>query len=393
MRVLHVIPSLAPCHGGPSVVLPIIERALTAEGINVETLTTDDDGPGRRNDRGDGCPREENGVLRRYFPKQTEFYKVSLPLASWLRREVRNYELVHVHAMFSHTSIAACRAARAVGVPYVIRPLGVLTRYGITQRRALLKQLSLRWVEGPLLRDAAAVHFTLPMEQSEAEALGVAFNPVVVPLGLESQPLPAPTAGRVPSVLFLSRVDPKKNLEGLLEAWAQVGYLETDPRSRNPGIAIPWKLVIAGSGTPEYERSLRARSESLGISHCVEWAGQVAGLRKSQLLADAEIFVLPSFSENFGIAAAEAMLAGKACVFSPGVAVGAVAAHSDAARLGGPDVASLARELAALMADPSAREQLGNQAMNYAKNELSAKTMGTRLKAMYEALLAGRTTL
>ncbi len=389
MRVLHVIPSLAPCHGGPSVVLPIIERALTVEGITVETLTTDDDGPGRRNDRGDGAPRAENGVVRRYFPKQTEFYKVSLPLAAWLRREVRTYDLVHVHALFSYTSIAACRAARAAGVPYIIRPLGVLTRYGITQRRALLKRLSLRWVEGPLLHHAAAVHFTLPMEQSEAEALGVSFTPVVVPLGLEPQSLPPPTPTRVPMVLFLSRIDPKKNIEGLLDAWARIGNHRVSVRDQRSGDASPWKLVIAGSGTPEYEQSLRAKSEALGISQSVEWAGQVAGQNKSQRLADAEIFILPSFSENFGIAAAEAMLAGKACIFSPGVAVGAVAASHDAARLAGPDATSLGHVLAALMADPSAREHHGTKAKSYAESELTAKVMGTRLTAMYETILSG----
>ncbi|MEQ1841601.1 MAG: glycosyltransferase, partial [Verrucomicrobiales bacterium] len=143
MRILHVIPSLALCHGGPSVVLPIMERALLAGGMEVETITTDDEGPGRRNGKGDGTPREENGIVRRYFPKQTEFYKVSFPLARWMRKALHDFDVVHIHALFSHTSIAAARAARSAGVPYVIRPLGVLNQYGITQRRALLKQLSL----------------------------------------------------------------------------------------------------------------------------------------------------------------------------------------------------------------------------------------------------------
>ena len=165
MRILHVIPSLAPVHGGPSVVLPIMERVLTAEGCNVETVTTDDDGPGLRNGKGDGNAREENGVTRRYFPKQTEFYKVSLPLARWVKQEVKRFDVVHIHALFSHTSNAAANAARRAGVPYVIRPLGVLNQYGVTQRRTLLKRLSLRWVEQPILRHAAAVHFTLEAER------------------------------------------------------------------------------------------------------------------------------------------------------------------------------------------------------------------------------------
>jgi glycosyltransferase involved in cell wall biosynthesis len=127
----------------------------------------------------------------------------------------------------------------------------------------------------------------------------------------------------------------------------------------------------------------------LGISGSVEWAGQVAGQRKAQLLADAEIFVLPSFSENFGIAAAEALLAGKACLFSPGVAVGAEAAAHGAACLAGPDSANLARTLAALMDSAADRAYLSVQARRYSECELSAGVMATRLKALYEAILAG----
>jgi hypothetical protein len=161
-----------------------MERALTAQGVEVETITTDDDGPSLRNNKGDGEVRDENGVVRRYFRKQTEFYKVSLPLARWLKREVRRYDAVHIHALFSHTSIAAARAAKQAGVPYIIRPLGVLNQYGITQRRAFLKQFSLRWVEGPILRQAAAVHFALDAEREEAWRLGIAFKTAVIPLGI-----------------------------------------------------------------------------------------------------------------------------------------------------------------------------------------------------------------
>jgi glycosyltransferase involved in cell wall biosynthesis len=376
MRVLHVIPSLAPCHGGPSVVLPIMERALAAQAVTIETITTDDDGPGKRNEKGDAKLRNENGSMRRYFPKQTEFYKVSLPMSVWLRRNVRSYDVVHVHAMFSYTSVAACRAARAAGVPYIIRPLGVLTRYGVTQRRAMLKRICLRWVEGPLLRDAAAVHFTLPMEQTEAEELGIPFSPIVVPLGLEPQALPPPSSGNPPSVLFLSRIDPKKNLEALLAAWARC-------RAAFPA----WHLVIAGSGQPAYEQSLRDLAASLALGESVRWAGQVTGDAKLHILADADLFVLPSYSENFGIAAAEALLAGKACLFTPGVAVGALAAEHGAAALTEVDEESIAAALQDLLADAERRRELGRRAKDFAEAELSAESMGRRLKALYETIL------
>jgi len=375
MRILHVIPSLAAVHGGPSVVLPIMERALTAEGIEVETVTTDDDGPGQRNDKGNGEPRHENGAVRRYFPKQTEFYKVSLPLARWLKEEVGRFDVVHIHALFSHASIAAARAARRAQVPYVIRPLGVLNQYGVKQRRASLKRVSLRWIEGPLLRDAAAVHFTLDDERIEAQLLGLPFAPVVIPLGLEAAPLPPANPTAQPTVLFLSRIDPKKNIETLLAAWK---------------ILIPshpeWRLVIAGSGDPGYEMTLRKLAEELGLGSSVVWPGLVKGQEKSQFLSDAQIFTLPSHSENFGIAAAEALLAGKACVFTAGVAVGALAASHAAALLSPEGAAGLAQSLGSLMDPPEMRIALAASAKSFAAGELSAAVMGQNLKALYHRL-------
>jgi len=381
MRVLHVIPSLAPCHGGPSVVLPIMERALAAQAVTIETITTDDDGPGKRNEKGDAKLRNENGSMRRYFPKQTEFYKVSLPLGRWIREEVVKFDVVHIHALFSYTSTAAARAARRAGVPYVIRPLGVLTHYGITRRRAFLKGHSLRWVEGPLLRHAAAVHFTAEAEREEAEQLGIHFKSTVIPLGIEALALPTADPQAPRFLLYLSRVDPKKNIEALLDAWSRV-------RGARPG----WRLVIAGSGESDYLASLHERADSLGIGQSVEWAGQVAGERKMQLLADAAIFTLPSHSENFGIAAAEALMAGKPCVFTPGVAIGAQAAAHGAALLAGTDATSLADRLADLMDHPERRASLAAEARKFAATELSAAAMGTRLKHLYQSLTGSRPT-
>lgn len=376
MRILHVIPSLALCHGGPSVVLPIMERALSAEGIEVETITTDDEGPGRRNGKGDGFPREENGIVRRYFPKQTEFYKVSFPLAGWMKKHVKDYDVIHIHALFSHTSIAAARVARRAGVPYVIRPLGVLNQYGVTQRRALLKQLSLRWFDGPVLGRAAAVHFTLDAEREEAERLGIAFKPVVIPLGLEDVPLPDADPHVSPYVLYLSRIDPKKNLESLLEAWSRVHLTRPE-----------WRLLIAGSGEADYLAGLRKKADSLGIAHSTEWAGEVSGERKAGLLANAAIYTLPSHSENFGIAAAEALMAGKACLFTPGVAIGVEAAKAGAARLVNGEAEAFAGALSDLMGNPVLRDSLATAARDFAATELSAGMMGRRLKDLYEKII------
>lgn len=377
MRVLHVIPSLAIGQGGPTVAMGVIERALLAEGIDVETVTTDDDGRGLRNGKGNGSPVLENGCVRRYFRKNTEFYTVSVSLTRWLLQEVRHYDLVHIHALFSFSSIAAAFVARQAGVPFVFRPFGVLNRYGVTQRRPFLKKLSLQWVEGPLLTDAAAIHFTSQDEANQAAILGIPFRSVILPLGLEALRLPTPEADHPPTILYLSRLNPIKNLESLLHAWAILAARYQE-----------WRLVIAGSGEPEYREQLRALASSLSLDHQVQWLDHVSGDQKSQLLANASIFVLPSFSENFGLAAAEALLAGKACLLTPGVAIASGAAAAHAAIIAGPDADSLAAALESMIMNPELRQQLSKHALDYSSHELSTQRLGKRLVELYKGILA-----
>jgi glycosyltransferase involved in cell wall biosynthesis len=283
---------------------------------------------------------------------------------------------VHIHALFSFASIAAAFAARRAGVPFVFRPFGVLNRYGVTQRRPFLKKLSLRWVEGPLLTDAAAIHFTSQDEAEQAAMLGIPFRPVMIPLGLEAMRLPIPEADAPLTILYLSRLNPVKNLESLLQAWASLA-----PRHKE------WRLIIAGGGEADYRDQLRALAGSLALDSRVQWLDHVSGDQKAQLLANASIFVLPSFSENFGLAAAEALLAGKACLLTPGVAIAAAAAAAQAAIIAGPDSESLASALESMITSPELRQQLSQHALEYAAKELSTQHMGKRLVELYVEIL------
>jgi glycosyltransferase involved in cell wall biosynthesis len=387
MKVLHVIPSLSAAHGGPTRALALMERELAALGVTVHTVTSDDDGPGRRNGKPCGVPLAENGATRWYFRRQTGFYKASLPMARWLRRHAADYDLLHIHALFSFSSLAAVQAARRAGVPYILRPLGTLGTYGVTQRRPWLKRLSLAWLEGPALRDAAAVHFTSADEQREAQALGLPLRGVVIPLGVEPVP-PASAAGvrqqfaalgDAPYLLYLSRLDPKKNLEGLLRAFAEVSPAFHGVR-----------LLVAGDGDPAYLAQLQALAASLGLGDRVVWAGHVEGDLKASALAGAMAFVLPSFSENFGIAAAEALMAGLPCVLGQGVAIAGDVAAAGAGLVVEPEAASVAQGLRRLLGDEAARVAMGAAASALARERYSARAMGLALLSLYERVAPPR---
>src|SRR4029079_3490453 len=140
------------------------------------------------------------------------------------------------------------------------------------------------------------VHFTSHGEWKEAASLGIPFRGVVIPLGVEAPQSGDREAlsrtygeleGRI-ALLFLSRIDPKKNVEALLKAVAAIN------RQRTKTI-----LIIAGSGLPEYVMSLKKLSEELGIARQVVWLGHVEGPHKAAAFSVADAFVLPSLSENF----------------------------------------------------------------------------------------------
>jgi glycosyltransferase involved in cell wall biosynthesis len=377
LKILHVIPSVSKVHGGPSHALAMIERSLSAVGISVTTLTTDDDGPGRRL-RLDARSRCIEGAARVYATKRIDFYKFAPGLVSWLLRHVQNFDVVHIHALFSFSSVAAASIAWKKGVPYVIRPLGTLSTYGMAQRRPWLKAASFKLIEARMLRHAAAIHFTSQSEWEEAKACGVYLRGVVIPLGVEGGgacgpiKLPFNVNGGQQIVLFLSRLDPKKNVEGLLRAFRIVRRLHEN--------AV---LVIAGDGPSEYVASLRALADEEGIADVTIWGGYVEGEYKRGLLSSAAIFVLPSFSENFGIAAVEAMLAGRPCIVSAGVAVADAIAEAGAGLVSGTDPSSIAGALDTLLGQTELRQKMGARGRELADREYSPLVMAQRLVELY----------
>src|SRR6266480_579257 len=98
-------------------------------------------------------------------------YKISFGLTRWLRANITQFDLVHVHALFSFSSTAAARIAHKKNVPYIVRPLGVLNRWGMGNRRRIPKLISFRFVELPILLKAAAIHYTSEAERDEAALL------------------------------------------------------------------------------------------------------------------------------------------------------------------------------------------------------------------------------
>jgi glycosyltransferase involved in cell wall biosynthesis len=223
-------------------------RALRESGVVTLIATTDADGAGRLEVETGQCVTYEN-VPAIFFSRQlSEAYKYSRPLAQWLGAHVREFDMVHIHAVFSHASLAAAQACRKEGIPYVVRPLGTLDPWSLRQkswRKKLFWHLGVK----RLLAGAARIHYTTSTERKLAEAsLGLAGG-VVIPLGIEADLFnqhreanngsPASSSVTSPYVLVLSRLHRKKGLEVLLPAFLSL--------VKYPEFAA-WKLVLAGDG-------------------------------------------------------------------------------------------------------------------------------------------------
>jgi glycosyltransferase involved in cell wall biosynthesis len=253
-----------------------------------------------------------DGVPTVFFPRQwSEGLKYSRPLAHWLEEHVADFDVVHVHGIFSHACLAAARAARRHGVPYVVRALGMLDPWSLGRRR-LAKRIAWPLGVSRLLAGAAAIHYTTAEEQRLAERLRGLAPGVVIPLGVDHALLefaPSATgsatpeldglAGR-PYVLALSRLHPKKGLELLVDAFLEV--------TAGAGSMGRWHLVLAGDGDPRYVAGLRRRARP-GNGR-VLFPGWLDGPRKHAILAGASLLALPSHQENFGLAAIEALACG-----------------------------------------------------------------------------------
>jgi glycosyltransferase involved in cell wall biosynthesis len=192
---------------------------------------------------------------------------------------------------------------------------------------------------------------------------------------------PANPAGPVsqPVILFMSRLDEKKGLDLLIRAFARV-------RQRFTASV----LVVAGSGEAPFEKSLRLLAERELVADAIEWAGFVSGAAKRDLLARAAVFVLPSYSENFGVAVVEAMAAGLPVVISDQIGIHPAITQGGAGLVTPCNVSALSEAMIAALSDPAAARAMGERGRQVASNEFSIPVVAGRLASLYQSILDRR---
>lgn len=397
MRVLHVIPSVAPVRGGPSQAVLEMVAALRAQKVDVEIATTNDNGtktldiPCNRkifypvsinNPDGDRVPIRFFSRKPAYGGVLSEFC-FSPQLTRWLWKHIPDYDLLHVHALFSYPSTVAMAIARHHHVPYLLRPIGQLCHWSLSQS-SLKKKAYLALIERANLQRAQALHFTTSQEKEEAQAMELGTQDLVIPHGIHmSEPIEQAQAklcqqlnipDNIPVLLFLSRLHPKKGLERLIDSLASLKQQS-------------FYLVIAGSGSPKYEAELDRQLETAGLQDRSQRVGFVSGHLKQLLLQGSDAFMLPSHSENFGVAVLEAMAAGLPVLTTPYVALAPVIQAHQLGWICDNTVEDLSITLKQLVRELNNKREIGQRARQIVRSQFSWPSISQQLITKYQQCL------
>jgi glycosyltransferase involved in cell wall biosynthesis len=377
MRVLHVVPSYFPAvrYGGPVVSHRRLSESLAQAGVGVDIATTDANG---RDDLDVPIDRwvEMGGARVRYFHRWPRVdFAFSTSLAKFLTKSVRNYDLVYVVGTFSFPSLVAGAAARSAGIPYIVAPLGTIQPWSLSQKR--WKKLPYwKLFERRNLEGASAIHVTSEPEADAVSRLFPRARIFLSPHGVDT--VPPPDVERNPRrVVFLGRIHKVKGFDVLIPALARVAA------------AMPEvKTVVAGPDDVGEWARVEKLLESVSPRPAVRYVGPVNGDDRWALLASSAVFVLPSHTENFGVAVVEALACGTPVVVSRNTPWRIVQERGAGFWVENtPEQVALA--LLAVLRDPTRARRMGAAGIELAR-AYSWKKSGEEMVRLYRDIVAAR---
>lgn len=382
MRILHVAATYLPAwrYGGTIVSVHGLCKALAARGHDVHVFATNVDGP-QDSPVPIGTPVDVDGVRVTYFRSRIGRRLYWSPaMRRRLNDSVASFDIVHLHALFVWPCCAAASAAARAGVPYVYAPRGMLERALVERKNRWGKAAWLALCGRRALEQASVIHVTSAREAVEARAFGLSLPPIhEVPNGVdlpESSALPprgpGVTGPEPPYVLFLGRVNWKKGLDRLIAALQQL-----------PGV----RLVVAGNDEEGYQPALERLARDAGVADRIVFTGAVRDDTKRALLANAELLVLPSYSENFGNVVVEAMAMGRPVVVSKEVGSASVVLEAGAGLVVDGEPSQLAQGIRQLLDDEALRLRLGARGRS-AAGRYSWSAVAERTEELYRVARA-----
>ncbi len=368
MNVCHVIPHIDQEASGPSYCVPRLCQSVAACGTEVELACL--------------AARGEIPDVKLTLYSQWSFparFAVSISMAVSLARKAWLVDVVHNHSLWSMVNVAAGWVVPGRRAKLVASPHGTLSAWALNRNSTLKRMM---WpLQRRVLSRADLLHATSEEELKEIREQGITAPVAVIPNGID---LPVVPAGgvrddtNIRTLLYLSRIHPIKGLDRLLHAWVQL-------QSSHP----KWRLVIAGKGEATHVEEVRVLADKLGVKR-VEFPGPIYGEAKAQAYFAADLFVLPTYSENFGMVVAEALAHSCPAVVSRGAPWSGLVAEGCGWWVDN-SVEKLTAALDAAMLLPDDQlATMGLRGRAWMERDFGWMAIGQKMDAAYRWLLAGK---
>ncbi len=362
MRILHTVPHVCKEASGPSYSVSRLCDQLGGSGHDVSLYTID---PQRRAD------------ALRYRHETFASTPVAARLgisggfATALNEAAPHADLIHNHGLWMMPNVYPGDAARASGKPLIVSPRGTFSPVAL-QRSWHVKQAFWWLKQRRVVEAAACLHATSEQEYRDIRAFGLLQPVAVVPNGVDIPEIDdRPANPERHTLLFLGRIHPIKGLDMLLEAWGTLSSTHPD-----------WDLVIAGSDADGYQQELQELAGRNGLER-ISFAGPLYGGDKHKAYCAADLYVLPSRSENFGHTVAEALARGTPVVTTTGTPWGPVETEQCGWCVE-PSVDDLTRSLDDALRKPSAElKNLGAHGRDWMQREFSWEAVADEMTAVY----------
>lgn len=362
MKILHS-GTLVASAGGPAMSTYLTLKGLREQGVDAQIVMF----PLREDDklRGEDVPM--------HFV--TSNPKTPLGFAPTYKKDVLSlgdYDIYHAQGVWQWNTYALASAARKCHKPYLITPRGMLYPQDIAKSNTFFKKLSLRLRLLSDLNQAACVHVTCKEEMMHCRPLGVTAPIAVIPNPVEIKDYPYKKQDGTRRIGYLGRLSPRKNVEGLIRAFHEVGRVANDA-----------ELLIIGGGDEGYEAFLKNEAERLGLKNVV-FAGFLNGEAKDKALASCSVLAMPSEFENLGNVVLEGLVRRIPCVAT----TGSPWEELQTRRCGWwvpytqQDITDAIRK--ALTADDETLEEMGRNGRQLMEERYSVEAIARQMKALYE---------
>ncbi|QXZ09312.1 glycosyltransferase [Comamonas sp. Y33R10-2] len=364
MNQLHLVPSIAIDFGGLGVAALRYAQSLALAGSNVTLYVIE------RN-KEEIEINEYNGAIRVDGGRKDNIFSQALALIKYINRY--EFDVIHMHGTWSPVFALVSYIIFLKKTPLVISPHGCLEPWAL-QHRGGKKSLALALYQKKIFQKSSMMLATAKQELDSIRRLNIDVPVAVIPNGVDFPKSTSQSTNLKKRILFLSRIHPKKGLPDLISAWAIV---------RRPG----WSVVIAGADEGGHINELYKQIDSLGLKEDFIFAGLVVGEKKENLFSEADIFILPTYSENFGIAVAEALVRGLPVITT----TGAPWQDLESWQCGwwvNPGVESVAAALKSAMSLPkSLLNEMGQRGVSLVKEKYAWDQVGRSAIKTYEWIL------